>query len=77
VSWPYSPNECPRCRSFHRFSPPALDDAGYEVVGFCANARIATDLFVLRLRDPAALDSCPCFSPRQGEAEPTRAPRAP
>jgi hypothetical protein len=67
VSWPYSPQECPRCRFFERLDPPALDDAGYEIVGACLNPRIGMDLFVLRLRDPSTIDPCPCFR-EQAEA---------
>jgi hypothetical protein len=61
MSWPYSPSECPRCRFFERLEPPALDDAGYEIVGFCLNSRIGMDLFVFKRRDPNTMEPCPCF----------------
>jgi len=61
VSWPYSPKECPRCRSFERVEPPVRDDVGYEIVGFCLNPRIGMDLFMFKRRDPNTMDPCPCF----------------
>ena len=61
MSWPYSPRECPHCRYLEPIEPPVVDDAGYEVVGFCRSARIAMDLFVLKERDPETMDPCPCF----------------
>jgi len=68
MSWPYSPKECPRCRFFERLDPPALDDVGYEIVGLCRNQRIATDLFVLKKRDPNRMDRCPCFRKKRTAA---------
>ena len=71
MSWPYSPQECPRCRFFERADPPALDYAGYEVVGACLNPRIAMDLFALQQRDPETMAPCPCFrSRRKGDGRP-------
>ena len=61
MSWPYSPHECPDCRSFERLEPPAHDDTGYEVIGLCHHPRIAMELFVLQQRDPKTMDPCPCF----------------
>jgi hypothetical protein len=61
VSWPYSPKECPCCRFFEQLDPPALDDAGYEIVGLCRHPRIATDLFNFKQRDPETMEPCPCF----------------
>jgi hypothetical protein len=65
VSWPYSPRECPLCRSFAELDPPVLDDVGYEIVGFCRNPRIAMDLFVFKERDPETMEPCPCFRPQE------------
>lgn len=67
MSWPYSPKECPRCRYLEPLDPPALDDVGYEIVGFCRSVRIAMDLFVFKRRDPEAMDPCPCFRERRAE----------
>jgi hypothetical protein len=61
MSWPYSPQECPRCRYLERLDPPALDDVGYEIVGLCRHPRIAMDLFVFKQRDPQTMEPCPCF----------------
>jgi hypothetical protein len=63
VSWPYGPNECPRCHYFERLDPAAIDDAGYEIVGVCRHPRIATDLFLFKQRDATTMESCPCFTP--------------
>lgn len=60
MSWPYTPEECPLCRYFERVEPPIRDDVGYKIVGLCGHPRIATDLFVLRSREPG---HCPCFLP--------------
>jgi hypothetical protein len=68
VSWPYSPKECPHCRFFERLDPPALDDVGYEIVGFCLNPRIGMDLFVFKQRDPNTMDPCPCFREKAAAA---------
>ena len=68
MSWPYSPRECPSCRFFDLLDPPAYDDAGYEIVGVCLHPRIAMDLFVLKRRDPNALDPCPCFRKKREAA---------
>jgi hypothetical protein len=64
VSWPFGPNECPRCRFFRPDEPPREDDAGYEIVGFCSHPHIAMDLFCFRERDPKKMEPCPCFYPR-------------
>lgn len=61
MSWPYSPNECPHCRYLHPLEPPAFDDAGFEIVGFCLHPRIGMDLFRFQRRDPTTMDLCPCF----------------
>jgi hypothetical protein len=65
MSWPFSPKECPQCRFLHPIDPPMLDDAGYEIHGFCLHPRIAMDLFILKERDPDQLGTCPCFSKRR------------
>ena len=67
MSWPYSPKECPQCLSFAALDPPALDDSGYEVVGFCRHPRIAMDLFVFKQRDPEVMEPCPCFREKAAE----------
>jgi hypothetical protein len=67
LSWPYSPKECPQCRSFAGLDAPAFDDAGYEVVGFCRHPRIAMDLFLFKERDPETMDPCPCFRQKREE----------
>lgn len=61
MSWPYSPDECPRCRYLERLEPPARDDAGYELVGLCRHPQLATELFLLQERDASELEPCPCF----------------
>ncbi len=68
MSWPYGPEECPRCRCFERLEPPVRDDAGYEIVGLCRHPRIATELFVLQDRDPSGLEPCPCFRAQERAA---------
>ncbi|HZQ80730.1 MAG TPA: hypothetical protein VFB25_02005 [Gaiellaceae bacterium] len=64
ASWPFSPEECPRCRYLEPIDPPAVDDAGYEIVGFCLHPRIGMDLFLFRQREQK-MDSCPCFHERR------------
>jgi hypothetical protein len=67
LSWPFGPDECPRCLYFQLLEPPVFDDAGYETVGLCRHPAIATDLFVMRARgDPG---TCPCFVPDENESE--------
>lgn len=61
--WPFTPDECPRCRYLERFEPPELDDSGYELVGFCRNPRIAMELFVSKRPGADAVGSCPRFVP--------------
>lgn len=61
MSWPYVPEECPRCRYLEPVDPPAYDDAGYEIVGFCLHPRIGMDLFLFKKRPQTGLASCPCF----------------
>ena len=61
MSWPYSPSECPRCRHLQPIDPPAIEDTGYEILGFCRHPRIGMDLFLFKERDPATMDPCPCF----------------
>lgn len=68
MSWPYSPTQCPRCRFLERLDPPALDDSGYAVVGFCLNPRIAMDLFLFKQRDPETMDPCPGFREKANAA---------
>lgn len=46
MSWPFGPDECPRCRYLEPFDRPDHDDSGYEVIGLCSHPRIAMDLFV-------------------------------
>jgi hypothetical protein len=45
-------------------SPPAFDDAGYEIVGVCLHPRISTDLFLFKER-AQNVGSCPCFRKRR------------
>jgi hypothetical protein len=76
VSWPYGSEECPRCRYFERLDPPAVDDAGFELVGLCGHPRIAAELF--RFKTRAVAGGCPCYAPhdegrRAGGAAPRRA----
>lgn len=61
MSWPYSPDECPRCCFLEPIDPPAFDDAGYEIVGFCLQPKIGMDLFLFKKRDQTTMDPCPCF----------------
>jgi hypothetical protein len=64
VSWPYSPQQCPTCLFLQPLSPPAFDDAGYEIVGVCLHPRISTDLFLFKER-AQNVGSCPCFRKRR------------
>ena len=41
--WPYMVGQCPWCMYF-RDATPVVDDAGHEIVGFCRNPRIRTEL---------------------------------
>jgi hypothetical protein len=70
MSWPYSPDQCPRCRYFEELVPPAHDDAGYELPGVCRHPRIGMELFVPMERAPRQFGSCPLFhpAPRDGRA---------
>jgi hypothetical protein len=61
MSWPYTPDECPRCRYFERLEPPLRDDAGYPIVGPCGHPRIAMELF--RMRSHRNPGHGPCFLP--------------
>jgi hypothetical protein len=63
MSWPFSPKECPGCRYLEPVDPPALDDAGYEIVGLCLHPKIAMELFQFKERDPCSVAPCPCFWP--------------
>jgi hypothetical protein len=65
VSWPFGEQECPRCSYFDPLEPPAYDDVGYEIPGYCLHPRIAMELFRMRTRDAAELAGCPCFTPRR------------
>jgi hypothetical protein len=68
VSWPYSPRECPECRFFEPVPAPAYGNDGWEIAGLCGHPRIATDLFLVRTRDPDAMEPCSCFRPRASES---------
>jgi hypothetical protein len=61
-SWPYLPQQCPRCAYVQAFEP-YVDDSGYEICGFCRHPLIAMELFVPRERDPASFGSCQLFVP--------------
>jgi hypothetical protein len=67
VSWPFGESECPRCHYFERLDPPAYDDVGYEIVGFCLHPRIGMELFRMRSRKSVA--DCPCFVARREPVE--------
>jgi len=64
AGWPFSPEECTKCRYLEPVAPPAFDDAGYEIVGFCLHPRIAMDLFLFKKREQT-MDPCPCFRERR------------
>lgn len=68
MSWPFGESECPRCRYFEPLDPPAYDDVGYEIVGFCLHPRIATELF--RMKTRGAAKDCPCFSAQRTSGGP-------
>jgi hypothetical protein len=63
MSWPYTPDECPRCHYFERLDPELRDDAGYRIVGECSHPKIAMELFLMRTR--SGLGHCPCFVRRR------------
>jgi hypothetical protein len=69
MSWPFGEKECPHCRYLHPVEPPLLDDAGYEIRGFCLHPRIATDLFIFKNRNADQIGACPCFWPRPKNTE--------
>lgn len=71
MSWPFGPDECPRCVFLEPVEPPIVDDSGYEVVGFCRHPRIAMDLFLFQRRDQRSLAPCPCFRPPRQRPEAT------
>ncbi len=58
MSWPYGSQECPLCRHFEPLDPPAMDDAGFEIVGLCQHPRISTELF--RFKEREVTGGCPC-----------------
>ena len=60
-SWPYFPEQCPRCRYVQEVKPTFVDDSGYEIVGFCRHPRIAMELFHPVRREPCESDRCPLF----------------
>lgn len=60
ASWPYLPEQCPGCMYMHAQAQPFLDDAGYEIVGFCRHPRIAMQLFRSR-RDLSNAERCPGY----------------
>ncbi|HUO73007.1 MAG TPA: hypothetical protein VMU39_19725 [Solirubrobacteraceae bacterium] len=60
-SWPHLPTECPRCRYCEQFTPPLVDDSGYEIVGFCRHPRIAMELFARRDSAMAESEHCSLF----------------
>ena len=64
MSWPYIPEQCPQCRYLDAIQPPAFDDAGFEVVGFCLHPRIGMELFLFANRAQTGLATCPCFRTR-------------
>ncbi len=57
-SWPYLPGQCPHCWYFQELNP-FVDEAGYEIVGFCRHPRIAMELF--HRRQPLESENCPLF----------------
>jgi hypothetical protein len=69
MSWPYSPQECPRCRYLHALDPPARDDTGFEIPGFCLHPRIGMELFCFENRDPASMEPCPCFAAKPADQD--------
>jgi hypothetical protein len=71
-SWPYLEAQCPHCRYFQAFAPPFVDDAGYEILGFCRHPRIGMELFRPQRRRASESDRCPLFIARVGERRETR-----
>jgi hypothetical protein len=63
VSWPYLPDECPRCHYFVAVDEPCSDDSGYEIPGICAHPLIAMELFVTREGLARRLAHCRFFAP--------------
>lgn len=60
-SWPYLPEQCPACFYLEAASPPFVDDAGYEIVGFCRHPRIGMELFHPKMLNLSDADRCPLF----------------
>lgn len=60
-SWPYYPEQCPRCWYCHRFDSTHVDDSGYEIIGFCRNPRIGMELFRPREERLREAGRCPLF----------------
>ncbi len=58
MPWPYMPSQCPTCRYFLAFTPPAEDDAGYKLPGACQHPSIGMELFVPRDRPELANATC-------------------
>ncbi len=67
-SWPYLPEQCPKCFYFQAASPPFVDDSGYEILGFCRHPRIAMELFRAQRLRHSDSDRCRLFVPRPGQA---------
>ncbi len=67
-SWPHIPDQCPHCLYLHPLEP-FIDDAGYEIRGFCRHPRIAMELFVPRERELRRAEPCRLFVP---DAPPAR-----
>ena len=62
--WPYLPGHCPHCAYLHELSPPARDEAGYEIPGICCHPRIGMELFRPQRRAAPASERCPFFHRR-------------
>jgi hypothetical protein len=60
-SWPFYPQQCPRCAYFQPSSPPFVDDSGYEILGFCRHPRIAMELFEPQKRTKSDAEPCRLF----------------
>jgi hypothetical protein len=63
MSWPYLPDQCPRCRYFVVMDPPGHDDGGYELPGACAHPLIGADLFETHAGLASRFGACTLFVP--------------
>ena len=68
-SWPYFPGQCPGCR-YVDGGDAYVDDAGYEIVGFCRHPLIAMELFVPRERQLSPAERCRFFAPVKSDPGP-------